>query len=315
MKNTTIPITDYTIYHFLISAASVIGIIDNIILFLVIIRSRKLLDPTYIYIANIAVSDFLISLQIFLVNIFLGFKVALKVEVWIIFCKILAYIFFASVLTSSFSLLAVSLYRLKIVLEPIRFRSTSVLYKHKNKCIVLIWIIGLLSAIPVYLLTNYHSFPPMCFTDYPYGQTVNVIYYSMALIGGYLVPIILMMYCYTRIFRKLTGTSPTLLRTSSQSKNTTTNRSVKAVKFMLIITCIYMILTLPFISWTLGLSIVFQTQVNLSETMPELSLLLAIAFSFSYLIYIINPLLFLIFDKNIKLNLSIILPANICNQA
>ena len=312
MKNATNLIHDSRLLHYLISTMAIVGIIGNLLLLLVIIRSRRLLDPTYIYIANITASDFSTSLQIFVVNIFLAIKVTLEVDAWILFCKVLSLIFFVSILTSSLSLLAVSLYRLKIVLEPINFRSTSALYKHRSKCVLLIWITGLLGAAPVYLLTSYHSEPQTCFIGYPYGQMVNIIYYSVTLIGGYFVPIIIMMYCYIRIFQKLTSTSPTLLQTSSHSNVTTTNRSIKAVKFMLAVTCIYMLLILPFISWMLGLSFAYQSQASLISAMPELSLLLAMAFGCSYLVCILNPLLFLIFDKNIKSKLSKILPVITC---
>lgn len=178
---------------------------------------------------------------------------------------------------------------------------------------ILIWIVGFLGAILVHFLTRYQNTPPTCFIDYPYGHVLNVIYYLLFLIAGYLVPIIIMMYCYVWIFRKLTVTSPISLQTLSQSNCTSTNRSVKAVKFMLIITCVYMMLILPFISWMVGLSLANQTPENLTQAKPYFSVLLAIAFSCSYFFCILNPLLFLISDKNIKSNLSRTFAVITCN--
>lgn len=311
--NSTILTYDSRLLYSVICIFAIIGIIGNLFLLFIILHSKRLLDPTYMYIANIAASDLWTSMQTFVVNLFFAIKVTLKVEDWIIFCKVLSFLFFVSLITSSLTLLVVSLCRLRMVLEPTNFRSTSLLYKYRKVCMILIWIIGFSGAIPVYFLTNYQSIPPTCFTDYPYGQMFNVIFYLLSLIGGYLTPITIMMYSYIRIFRKLTLTSPTLLHTPSQSNVVSSNRSLKAIKFMLLVTCIYMMLILPFIIWMVGLSLVYQTQASLLKINPKMSLLFAIAFGTSYFVCILNPFLFLIFDKNIKSNLSRILLVITCH--
>lgn len=91
--NFTISNNDSSIFHFAICGAAIIGIIGNLLLLLVIVSCRRSLDPTYMYIANIAASDLCTSLQTFIVNVVFAIKVKLKYDDWIIFCKILLSIF------------------------------------------------------------------------------------------------------------------------------------------------------------------------------------------------------------------------------
>ncbi|RDD36130.1 G-protein coupled receptor 183 [Trichoplax sp. H2] len=287
------------------TAVSIFGIIGNFLLLLVIIRSKKLLDPTYLFIINVAASDLTTSIQVFVVNFFSLTNIPLSNFAWSIFCKVLSFVYYASLLTSSFSLALISLYRLKMVSDPIHFRSTSFIYKHRSKWMIAIWTVSFSISIPGFPLTTYNSDFKTCMTGSSFDPILNQTFYAVVMIVGYVIPAIVMLFCYVKIFRKLLSRVKQAEHNNNRSQ---INRSLNAVKFMVVTSSVYMILILPFGIFMAGITQVNTTQFDSSTTNSPLSVAFTYITGVGYLKCLINPILFLFFDKNIRSNLVRILP-------
>ena len=281
----------------LVQSISSLGIIGNTILLWIIFYSKKLRDPSYIFVTNIAISDLTTSIQVLI--IFSTSNTPFLDVSGNVICKIVYSILFASYSASMSSLTLISIYRLSIVSNPHQFKQTSYIYKHSTKLAILIWISSILFAIPLHPVIRYSNITRSCDISYPYGNIYNVIYFSSSLMINFVVPRVVMIICYIRIASKLNSRIFSV-RNHINVKLATLIRSKELLKIYGIITAIYMILSWPFMMILLILSIVQETQVSLIDENIGLAWAVGIAFIASNITYVINPIMFMAFDKNIK---------------
>ena len=284
----------------LMASIGVIGILSNIILLSILIYSKKVRDISYVFVVNVAFSDFLTAFIIcclFLPKILFP---AFTTLVGDSFCKILYFVFCATYDTSAFSLVVISLYRFKIIVDPVRYRSQSFICKHWFKVILTMWIVSLLISLPTLLLTTTtYVGEARCDVFYPYGFIPNIIYFSLFFIITYVVPVLLMSFNYIRIGRDLySRTYPNSNLLSGRLPRNHRNKSV--IQFLISITCIYMIVSGPIFIGLTVLSIAGETYTHIRESNYLLSRVLVASLGISASVCFINPILCLIFDKNIR---------------
>ena len=283
----------------LIQFISFLGILGNVVLFTIIIYSKKLKDPSYIFVTNIATSDLITSIQVLIIFTWPKSQYAYMLDVSNIICKISYSIFFASYATSMLSLTLISIYRLNIISNPFRFRYTSNVYKHSTKFAIFVWIISILFTIPLYPLVRYSVTTNSCDVYYPYGNTYNSIYFSFSLLLSYILPGFTMIICYIKIaFILRSRTYPTDYHLNHSQRSWV--RSKDIFKFFVITSAIYMILSWPFMTALTVLSVANENQTNLIMKNVGLAWAISGAFIASNTLYIINPIMFLGFDGNLK---------------
>ncbi|RDD40785.1 Neuromedin-K receptor [Trichoplax sp. H2] len=214
-------------------------------------------------------------------------------------CRLAYGILITSTNTSIASLTMISIYRLKIVTCPLTFRNT-IISKHCTKFIVLSWVISVIFAIPAFLIGAYNPETKSCDFGFPYGNIFNVIYFSIILIFVYLIPGIIMLKNYRRIAICL----------SSQISNNTAiahhreasiNRTRSVIRIFIIVTLAQTLLTLPHTISILIYSILTQSQIQLIVDNPQFFVVILLSFGINIASYLVNPFVFLVFDKNIRI--------------
>lgn len=276
---------------------SALGIIGNSFLLWIILYSKKLKDPSYVFVTTIATSDLISSIQVLV--IFTTSKTFFFDEFGHIICKIAYTIFYTSYSASTLSLTLISIYRFNIVSEPHRFKQTSYIYKNCFKLTILIWMVSILFAVPLHPVIRYINMTRSCDIYYPYGNTYTTIYFSSSLLIYFVIPGFIMIICYIRIASKLNS------RIHSVSIHITAKpraliRSKELFKFYSIVAAIYMMLSWPFLMILIILSIFQKTQVSLLDTDIGFAWAFSVGFFATNILYVVNPIMFMAFDKNIR---------------
>lgn len=278
---------------------SALGIIGNFILLMIIIYSKKLKDPSYVFVTNIATSDLVTSIQLLIIFTSANSTIPFSDTVGNILCKITYCLFYASYVASTFSLTLISIYRLNIVSNPHRFKQTSLIYKYSSRITVLTWIIGILLVIPLFPVMRYSNSTRICEVYYPYGNLYTSIFFGSSLLMSFVLPGLIMIICYVRIASKISSlTNPA--ENHANAKPVTLIRSKELAKFYGIITAVYMILSWPFLIILFILSIAEETQTSLVAKNIIMAALFTAAFFASNFVHVLNPIMFMVFDKNIK---------------
>lgn len=276
---------------------SALGITSNSILLYTIFYSKKLKDPSYIFVTNIASSDLITSIQVMV--IFTTLNTPLLDAVGNIICKMTYCIYFVSYTASTLSLSLISIYRLKAVSSPHRFKQTSYIYKHSIKLAIVIWIFSILFAIPLYPVMRYVNVTRNCDLHHVYGGTYSTIYFSSSLLIDFILPGITIIVCYVRTASKLNSRIFTP-ENNINIKPRTLIRLKELFKFYGIVTAIYMILSWPLMMVLVILSATQETQASLLDKNIGTALAFTIGFFSSNIVYVVNPIMFMVFDKNIK---------------
>lgn len=287
----------------LMASIGAIGMLSNIALLAILVHSKKFRDISYVFIINVAFSDFVTALAVCCLTLRNMLHTSLTTVIGQIFCKILYFVFCTTYDISAFSLAAISWYRYKIIVNPLNCRSQSFICKHWRTVIIAIWSISLLISSPTLLLiTSTNVGEARCDIYYPYGYVPNVIYFSLFFIITYLIPLLLMSYNYIRIGKNLySRTYPNTRNTLFQRRLPRSHRNANITRFLIGITCVYMTISGPIFLGLTILSIAGETYINVRESNYSLSRIFIASLGISASICFINPVLCLTFDRNIRL--------------
>ncbi|RDD36570.1 G-protein coupled receptor-like protein K2 [Trichoplax sp. H2] len=291
--------TDIIDMNIPMQSISILGMVGNLALLSIIIFSKRLKDPSYIFVLNISVSDLITAIQVFIIFSFSNRKSPQLLNTNNIICKVFYTIFATSYFASTLSLTLISLYRLKIVSDPHRFKHTSTIYKHSGKFAITVWIVGLLLVFPISFVLHFSPINDNCDTYYPYGNFFNSVFFTSILVIGTIIPGTIMIVNYTRIAFMIRARTFPLINNTELSK-ASWKRSKSIFKVLAASTALYMLLSWPFFTSLMILSFANETQANLVERNPDLAYVVTSTFTASNIVYVINPFLFLIFDRNVR---------------
>ena len=295
--------TDLISNNFFVVPLGVTGAFLNFILILIILSSKKLKSPSYVFIINLSISDMLMAIQVstnYNIDIIM---LELSTPICNLLCSLRYTALIACYITSVFSLTMISLYRLEVVLEPFQQNSVKFVFRRPIITNIIMWLISITLSIPMALIIRYNRQVKLCDIIFTFGQVFNIIYFGSLLFLTYFIPITIMILTYRRIGIKLrtTGNITVISRSAGNlTDKTLNNRSKIAIKFLCIATTVYMLL-----SWPLLASIEIQSALGLTysviyQSFPIGAILFVTAFSTTFMVSIINPILYLTYDKNIK---------------
>ena len=133
------------------------ALLGNITLLLVIIKRRKLHEPTYYLVSNLAASDLIFALILAPINAASGF-----LESWIygdVFCKIYSYVTYTLAMQSLITMAFISIDRYCAICKPLHYHNLIT----KKKCVTFViysWIHALfVTSPPLYGWNEYTYFP------------------------------------------------------------------------------------------------------------------------------------------------------------
>ena len=171
------------------------ALVTNVLVLFVVSRRPKLRSPSNIHLSNLAIGDLFCSITV-------PFAVLSQLEQnWRfgdISCQIIAFLTIWSCLNIILILIFISIYRFFVITRA-RSKIVKLLRKRCVRFNLTIWPISALFAVPPFW--GFGSYQdciglPGCFLDLPQSKLYTCIF---ALTTGF-VPLIIMIFCYSRIF-------------------------------------------------------------------------------------------------------------------
>nr|WDS50849.1 RYamide receptor like protein [Palaemon carinicauda] len=202
-----------SLVYIMYSTIFILALFGNVLVLYTIITSRKMHTVTNLFIANLAVGDLLI--MVFCVPLSVASIIVL--QHWpfgIGLCVFVNYAQAISVFVSAYTLVAVSLDRYIAIIYPLRPRITTFQAKI---IIVLVWTLALLTTLPIAVFSGlltpdsriYKLYDKKVCTElWPIDELKQ--FYSMALmVLQYFLPLLVMIFTYSRIAWKVWGCKKT----------------------------------------------------------------------------------------------------------
>uniref|UniRef100_A0A8C4T8Z1 Prokineticin receptor 1b n=2 Tax=Erpetoichthys calabaricus TaxID=27687 RepID=A0A8C4T8Z1_ERPCA len=182
--------------------------IGNILFIVALARYKKLRNLTNLLIANLAISDFIVSIVCcpFLVDYYV-----VKQLSWhhgLVLCASVNYLRTVSLYVSTNALLAIAVDRYLAIVHPLRPRMK---YQTAYCLITGVWIIPILIAVPSAYFSTEMSIPHsrsnskiFCGQIWPFDQKLYYRSYFLVIFGiEFVAPVLVMALCYTRISMEL----------------------------------------------------------------------------------------------------------------
>ncbi|KAL1379345.1 hypothetical protein pipiens_014965 [Culex pipiens pipiens] len=200
-------LTSYFLYV-LIFVTAVIG--NSIVLFIVQSNPRMRTVTNY-FITNLAVGD----LMMILFCVPFTFISTFVLQYWpfgLMMCRLVNYTQAVSVLVSAYTLVAISGDRYIAIMWPLKPRITKTCSK---VLIAIVWIIALITAAPIAIFStlvfpsNWHTVCnlPVCQESWP-SQVQEGYYSTTLLMTQFVIPLLVLIYTYTRIAIVVWGKRP-----------------------------------------------------------------------------------------------------------
>lgn len=194
------------------SAVVLLGVVGNLALILVIARQRELHNVTNVLIANLSVSDLLMSLVCLPFTFIYTFM-----DHWVfgaVMCKLNSLVQCCSVSVSIFSLVLIAIERHQLILHPRGWRPS---LNHACLGISLTWALAVLTATPFLLFSRVTDAPlkqlpsvfqeqyrgkVVCVEEWP-SREIKLTYTTGMLVLQYITPLTFIFICYLKIYTRL----------------------------------------------------------------------------------------------------------------
>lgn len=227
----------------------ILAMLGNILVVLVIRRSRRMQSTTNYFVVSIALSDLILIL---LAAPFVCVQV--MIQEWTtgpVLCRIVRFIQFFSTSSVSFVLVAICIDRFYTIIHPLSFKVTRGTAK---KLIVVGWILSfLISSMCIYFfeqvvvknVSNTGQTRFVCPTFIPASQWSGMVYACLCIVTQYLCPLILVAVGYYRTFTYIKSIRHQV-RIHRRANNPIPRTKYKMVKMLMFLSVLTFVLYLPF---------------------------------------------------------------------
>ncbi|XP_078582783.1 putative G-protein coupled receptor 19 [Branchiostoma floridae x Branchiostoma japonicum] len=244
MDRSSAQIVIETVTLVLLWVASVLG---NVLVCIVVYRSRRLQSTTNYFVVSLACSDLLVAFMC--MPFVLGRVVTNR---WVFggpMCSVVRFVQFTCPGATVYVLLSIAIDRFYTIIYPLSFKVSRTKAK---QMIVLAWLFSALLAAPCFYFfrTEDVSSKTLCPTYYP-GDWRGVLYMAAVFTVDYLVPIVLIILLYTRVVKHI-WTIGVGGRKLQRTKNTVPATKVKTIKMLLVVNAVYLLTWSPFFLLHLG---------------------------------------------------------------
>ncbi|RDD39366.1 G-protein coupled receptor 183 [Trichoplax sp. H2] len=275
----------------------VIGLILNIVLLNLLFTDNDFQNSTYRLIRMFVISDVIsvtATATMFSISIFVNLDYIVSSNL----CRVLA--------TTTFSSTAISIMNLALVAVDRYFsivRPFSPFYRnHKIKFLIitefLVWLISISATSPFILyLAPIPGLPTSC--DFPHMDLDQSIYLILWVIIAYAIPIVTIIFSYAKIISFQKNYVRPGIRTSEQLDNDFRNRR-KFIKVLIYITLCYIIIILPHALNCTVSGIYQKSVVSMSVGNTSTFILAYLAIAIAASLPVINPTIYMTFDKRVR---------------
>ncbi|KAI8497020.1 pancreatic polypeptide receptor [Branchiostoma belcheri] len=180
--------------------------VGNLLLMVVIAKYKEMRTLTNALVANLALSDFLVA--VFCVPFILDYHIVRPNRLWTygdVTCAVVNYARMSSLYVSTNALLVIAVDRYVVIMMPHIPRMSRAV----ATCVVMaVWVCSMLLAIPTAVYSralyyvDFHG--TFCGLVWPIGHQVRYkAYYLAVLLLEFIVPVLIMSFCYIRIARRI----------------------------------------------------------------------------------------------------------------
>ncbi|CAH1101024.1 unnamed protein product [Psylliodes chrysocephalus] len=219
----------------------------NVIVIWIILLNKRMRTVTNYFLLNLSVADTMVST----LNVIFNFIYMLYSH-WpfgLVYCKITQFVAVLSICASVFSLMAISIDRYMAIITPLKKRLG-------QRCTLIVilwtWILGVLVGLPNVLFFRteqlQNSTRISCYMLWPDGDTnassLEYHYNISVTVCIYVVPVVAMIFTYSRISAVLWGSQCIGENTDRQMEIIKNKR--KVVKMMMVVVTIFAVCWLPY---------------------------------------------------------------------
>ncbi|RDD39691.1 Rhodopsin, GQ-coupled [Trichoplax sp. H2] len=289
---------------------TILGILGNSLVFRTIYTWDKYYTPTYILMANMAISDLitLVASLAYSIASILSWLFNASLSSWPITCRVLSYLITAFHGVSSLSLTAISYDRFNTIVQASLDQCPPFFRRKKALSIVLssIWIAGMTLALPYpWIITIDSRLPYIC----EIGQiinTANLVLYSISCLFSTFLPSLIIVILYIKvvlfIHRKWRVSSSLSAKYSKDEEN----KKKDVLKMLIVTTTIAIIFTLPHIFVYVIVTVFNSTLSNVIITLPlYLRYLLYFTYKFSVMACAHSPLIYSLMNRKFRHDMKI----------
>ncbi|XP_045194328.1 thyrotropin-releasing hormone receptor-like [Mercenaria mercenaria] len=231
-----------------------VGIVGNILVVIVVVRTRSMRTPTNCYLMSLAVADCLVLMSATLPAIPETFY---QIDEWPfgrVMCSLLVFLQYLGVDTSALSITAFTMERYIAICHPLRSQ-TMCTVKRAKRIIAGIWIFGILYCSPWLGLTvllqerRAHTLVDVCRVRLKREQ--YTAYYMTDLILFYIIPLLIAAVLYGLIARILFKTnisqdSSDVVMNGKRSRKRQITSRMQVVRMLVVIVFVFMTTWMPY---------------------------------------------------------------------
>jgi hypothetical protein len=262
-----------------------LAILGNFLVVLVIAKHRGMRTRTNMFLCNLAITDMLcgvINMPVSLVTVLRG--------QWVFgapdgaFCQFNGFTMPLLFVASIHTLMYISLHKYISITRPF---SRIITYRRIFILIALAWFWAFLSGyVTVHGLSRvrYKPYTAQCGPDYPHDLRSYMlpVYISVTC---YLVPFVIMIFCYARVFSEIRAHSLRLEKHTNQEKDTIFLQQRRITVTLLLVLVIFVLTWTPYIIYSVYASMIKdKTKINHNFN--------AISYWFGYLNSACNPIIY-----------------------
>lgn len=277
-----------------------LGTVGNLMVPLVIYRTKELRNSTNMFLMNLSFADLLVLIVCMpptLVELYT------KPETWNLgegMCRIVPYVEMSAAHGSVLTILAISFERYYAICQPLKAGYTCT----KVRAMVIIftiWIVALTITSPVLILTEYKneeyfdgSIVPVCLTVAQ--KFWHRIYFCAIIITFFVIPLLILLIVYTYIARHLMMDTSEL---SSSSERLQMRARIQVVFMLIAVVLSFFFCLLPFRIFTLYVMLASSEQIQ-SLGMEAYNCLLYFCRLMLYTNSALNPILYNVISSKFR---------------
>lgn len=297
MANVTYSLsTPEVIVSYLTLSFHIISGFLNFFIFYVVHQSAKLHSSAYAFLANACVSDFLLSLIYVLFFIIRKCATLSFIDADIL-CKLFNYISISACVVSTFTFAAIAVDRYRSISGSLQNQFKVMTDKEIFLSITVIWMSAVILSTPLLILSGTHS-DDIDLCDVLPTKPLNEIFFTIMFIILYLLPLLIIVVMYVGIYNMKNHIQP--FQDQQRSHCVSDQQSLLFIRMLMTVTGGFMMLTLP-----IFLFLVFAAYSNTSleilrREVTPVYYLAWVCYTMAFSVTFINPLLYIVCDKNIR---------------
>lgn len=263
----------------------------NLLVCLVIYRSRRVQSTTNYFVISLAISDLLLTL--FCVP-FVGSRII--ANRWVlgpIMCRLVRFAQTTAPTTVVFVLVSISIDRFYTIIYPLSFKITRGTAKHLIVCCWVLAFVVCIFSIYFFETAEVNENPDhlVCQTFVSNNYLAGILYGSVIVAVTFIVPTLFIIIMYARIFRYVwtAGNGPRRLRRTS---NPVARTKVKMLKMLIVVTIVTLVCFAPLYIVQLWFTVSSANYVNQSIFISSFLLM--------FLTTILKPIIYMLYNSNFR---------------